>query len=182
MERVVIGRPNALFRQDDGSDGSAISILRHRNSEDAASCFGDPVSQAYDREGNDDASVDDNSDGNAFEEQEQGEEIPFIGPNTPYSGNYPEDLSHQEIRQTAISNSPEGPHNDVDTYGGAKTKDCQTSLSRIESLDGVPDHGYSNNLRARVGIRHTGPEEDVSQTQVSNGSEKVQNDTGTESR
>jgi hypothetical protein len=35
LERVVISKPNALFRQDDGSDGSAISILRHRNSEDA---------------------------------------------------------------------------------------------------------------------------------------------------
>jgi hypothetical protein len=93
----------------------------------------------------------------------QGEEIAFIAPNTPYSGNYPEDLSHQEIRQTAISNSFEGPHNDVDTYGGARTKDCQTPFSRTESLDSAPDHSHSNILRARVGVRHTGPGEGVSQ-------------------
>jgi hypothetical protein len=132
---------------------------------------------------NDDASVYDNSDGNAFEEQEHGEEIPFIAPNTPYSGNYPEDLSHQEIRQTAISNSPESPHNDVDTYGGARTKDYQISLSRIESLDSVPDHSCSNNLRAGVGVRHTGLGEDVSQAQVSNGSRRrSKTTTGIESR
>jgi hypothetical protein len=64
----------------------------------------------------------------------QGEEIPFIAPNTPYSGNYPEDLSHQEIRQTTISNSPEGPHNDVDTYGGARTKDYQTPFQGQRAL------------------------------------------------
>jgi len=146
-----------------------------------ASCFSDPVGQAYVREGNDDASVHDNSDGNTFEEQR--EEIPFIAPNTPYSGNYPEDLSHQEIRQTAISNSLKSPHNDIDTYGGARTKDYQISLSRIESLDSVPDHSCSNNLRVGVGVRHTGPGEDVSQAQVSNGSRRRSKmTTGIESR
>jgi hypothetical protein len=86
-----------------------------------------------------------------------------LPPNTLYSRNYPEDLSHQEIRQTAISNCPEGPHNDVDTYGGARTKDYQIPLSRTESLDSAPGHSYSNNLRVEVGVRHTGSGEGLSQ-------------------